>query len=111
MENALKYSQAAAVEKAEIRARVGDAGDEWRITVDDNGPGIADNEKEIIFERFRRGDSHRARKGKKCGGYGLGLSIARRVAERHGGTLTVGKSELGGACFVLTLPKEKVDDA
>ena len=111
MENALKYSQAAAVEKAEIRARVGDAGDEWRITVDDNGPGIADNEKEIIFERFRRGDSHRARKGKKCGGYGLGLSIARRVAERHGGTLTVGKSELGGACFILTLPKEKVDDA
>lgn len=111
MENALKYSQAAAVEKAEIRVRVGDAGDEWRITVDDNGPGIADNEKEIIFERFRRGDSHRARKGKKCGGYGLGLSIARRVAERHGGTLTVGKSELGGACFVLTLPKEKVDDA
>ena len=111
MENALKYSQAAAVEKAEIMARVGDAGDEWRITVDDNGPGIADNEKEIIFERFRRGDSHRARKGKKCGGYGLGLSIARRVAERHGGTLTVGKSELGGACFVLTLPKEKVDDA
>lgn len=111
MENALKYSQAAAAEKAEIRVCVGDVGDEWRITVDDNGPGIADNEKEVIFERFRRGDSHRARKDKKCGGYGLGLSIARRVAERHGGTLTVEKSELGGACFVLTLPKEKVDDA
>ncbi|KEJ91782.1 HAMP domain-containing histidine kinase [Synergistes jonesii] len=111
MENALKYSQAAAAEKAEIRVRIGDAGDKWRITVDDNGPGIADNEKEVIFERFRRGDSHRARKDKKCGGYGLGLSIARRVAERHGGTLTVEKSELGGACFVLTLPKEKVDDA
>ena len=42
---------------------------------------------------------------KKSGGYGLGLSISRRIIERHGGTLEIGESQLGGAAFVIRLPK------
>ena len=77
----------------------------WRLTVDDNGPGVAENERKLIFERFRRGYSHRARGRKKIGGYGLGLSISRRIIERHGGTRELGESELGGTAFVIRLPK------
>ena len=61
-------------------------------------------DKEIIFERFRRGDGHRARgKEKKNGGYGLGLSISRRIAERHGGSLELLPREGGGLLARLTL--------
>ncbi len=104
-ENANKYIELGECDCAEIDISVDDAGGTWRITVDDNGPGVQAADREVIFERFRRGDGHRARRGKNCGGYGLGLSISRRIAERHGGSLTLGGSRLGGAAFVMTLPK------
>ena len=107
MENAHKYIGLGGGEVGHIKVSVEDAGSSWRITVDDDGPGVHDMDKEIIFERFRRGDGHRARgKEKKNGGYGLGLSISRRIAERHGGSLELGESRLGGAAFVITLPKD-----
>ena len=107
MENAHKYIGLGGGETGHIKVSVEDAGSSWRITVDDDGPGVHDMDKEIIFERFRRGDGHRARgKEKKNGGYGLGLSISRRIAERHGGSLELGESRLGGAAFVITLPKD-----
>ena len=107
MENAHKYIGLGGGEAGHIKVSVEDAGSSWRITVDDDGPGVHDMDKEIIFERFRRGDGHRARgKEKKNGGYGLGLSISRRIAERHGGSLELGESRLGGAAFVITLPKD-----
>ena len=107
MENAHKYIGLGGGEAGHIKVSVEDAGSSWRITVDDDGPGVHDMDKEIIFERFRRGDGHRARgKEKKNGGYGLGLSISRRIAERHGGNLELGESRLGGAAFVITLPKD-----
>ncbi len=107
MENAHKYIEQGGGETGHIKVSICDAGDAWKITVDDDGPGIHDMDKDIIFERFRRGDGHRARgKEKKNGGYGLGLSISRRIAERHGGRLELGESRLGGAAFVITLPKE-----
>ena len=107
MENAHKYIGLGGGEAGHIKVSVEDAGGSWRITVDDDGPGVHDMDKEIIFERFRRGDGHRARgKEKKNGGYGLGLSISRRIAERHGGSLELGESRLGGAAFVITLPKD-----
>ena len=72
--------------------------------VHNSGAGISKEELEKIFLRFYRSDSSRAR---KTGGYGLGLAIARTIAENHGGTL-VADSEVGKwAEFTLTLPKRK----
>lgn len=105
MENAQKYIQFSDSPAGIIKVSLCEEGGMWRLTVDDNGPGVAENERKLIFERFRRGDSHRARGRKKSGGYGLGLSISRRIIERHGGTLELGESELGGTAFVIRLPK------
>ena len=67
-----------------------------RITVRDHGPGVPSAQTEAIFERFRQLDASRE-------GAGLGLPIARWIAERHGGTLTV-EAAAPGARFVLALP-------
>ncbi|MGV9312015.1 sensor histidine kinase [Streptomyces sp. NPDC003691] len=71
------------------------------LAVGDDGAGVPVAERERIFERFVRLDDARTRDE---GGAGLGLAIARDVAVRHGGTLTVGESPTGGALFVLRLP-------
>ena len=105
LENSVKYVSSARESGGKIKFTLEENGDFWRFTVDDNGPGIPAGEEKIIFERFRRGDMHRARKGGKTGGYGLGLSISRRIAERHGGTLELAPSKLGGACFTMTIHK------
>lgn len=105
MENAQKYIQTGDGSAGIIKVSIEEDEGKWCLTVDDNGPGIAENERELVFERFRRGDGHRARGKKKSGGYGLGLSISRRIIERHGGTLEIGESQLGGAAFVIRLPK------
>ncbi|MFG3154397.1 sensor histidine kinase [Streptomyces sp. NPDC048219] len=69
--------------------------------VADDGEGVPAADRERIFERFVRLDAARSRDD---GGAGLGLAIARDVAERHGGTLTVGDAPAGGALFELRLP-------
>ncbi|MER7399477.1 HAMP domain-containing sensor histidine kinase [Streptomyces sp. NPDC000151] len=70
----------------------------WAVLrVDDDGPGVAAADRERIFERFVRLDDARSRDD---GGAGLGLAIARDIAERHGGTLAV----RDGAAFELRLP-------
>nr|WP_202532779.1 HAMP domain-containing sensor histidine kinase [Streptomyces sp. SID3212] len=71
------------------------------LAVADDGPGVPEAERERVFERFVRLDDARARDD---GGAGLGLAIARDVAHRHGGTLTVARGPLGGARFELALP-------
>ncbi|WP_327234459.1 HAMP domain-containing histidine kinase [Streptomyces sp. NBC_01317] len=71
------------------------------LAVADDGPGVPEAERERVFERFVRLDDARARDD---GGAGLGLAIARDVAHRHGGTLTVTQAPLGGARFELALP-------
>jgi signal transduction histidine kinase len=71
------------------------------IVVDDDGPGIPDEERERIFEPFYRLDRSRDR---ATGGFGLGLSIARKAVALHGGVLAVQRSPLGGARFVISLP-------
>ena len=105
LENSVKYVSSFRSEGGIVMFEAADCGSEWEITVDDNGPGIPEGSESIIFERFRRGDHARARNGKVPGGYGLGLSISRRIAERHGGSLTLVESKLGGAAFKFTLPK------
>ncbi|MFF7052235.1 sensor histidine kinase [Streptomyces griseorubiginosus] len=71
------------------------------VSVADDGSGVPAADRERVFERFVRLDEARARDD---GGAGLGLAIARDVAVRHGGTLTVRDAPAGGALFELRLP-------
>ncbi|MFI7349810.1 sensor histidine kinase [Streptomyces sp. NPDC049936] len=76
-------------------------GDLAVVGVADDGEGVPAADRERIFERFVRLDAARSRDD---GGAGLGLAIARDVAVRHGGTLTVHDAPAGGALFELRLP-------
>lgn len=72
-----------------------------RIEVDDDGPGIARADRQRVFERFTRLDQSRAR---GAGGAGLGLALAKGIVERHGGTIRIDDSPLGGARVIVELP-------
>jgi len=93
LRNAFKYAGSRISVNAEL------AGDEIRINVDDDGIGTPPEEREHIFSAFTRLDRSRDR---STGGYGLGLAIARRVLELHGGNATADTSPLGGARFTLS---------
>lgn len=69
------------------------------ISVDDQGPGIAEADRELVFDRFYRSDDARSMPGS-----GLGLSIVRQVISRHGGTVVATASPSGGARIVIELP-------
>jgi len=92
--NAIKYAPAKPVQ-VRLRADAGRA----RISVRDQGPGIARSEQRRIFEPYRRLASAR-----HLGGLGLGLYIGRQIAEAHGGSLSVESEPGAGALFVLELP-------
>ncbi|MFN2149047.1 MAG: sensor histidine kinase [Anaerolineales bacterium] len=79
-----------------------------RISVEDSGEGIDENLRERVFERFYRLDSSRSR---DRGGSGLGLSVARKLVEAHGGRIWVEDSELGGARFTFELPRLPSEEA
>ena len=76
-------------------------GNRVTIAVEDDGPGIPEDERERIFEPFYRLDRSRDR---ATGGFGLGLSIVRKAVLLHGGSVQVERSGLGGARFVVGLP-------
>ncbi len=97
IDNATKYSPAGA--PIEIRAWC--AGSWILLEVADRGPGLRDDDKERVFEKFYRGTDHR-RDGSS--GAGLGLAICAAVARLHGGDLRVADREGGGARFILRLP-------
>ena len=73
-----------------------------RIAVRDHGPGLPEAELDRVFEPFYRAEASRNR---AHGGVGLGLSIARDIAERHGGSLRLRNAEGGGLCATLALPR------
>ena len=77
------------------------AGRRVRFAVEDNGPGIAPQERERVFERFHRTDVARSR---AAGGAGLGLAIVRAIALAHDGDVVVRERPGGGARFELELP-------
>jgi len=83
-----------------VAVTVARAGRRAQIAVSDEGPGVPADQRERIFEPFARLPKSR----RESRGSGLGLAIARRIAELHGGTLTVDDAPGGGARFVLDLP-------
>lgn len=93
--NALRYASSSIVMR--IRAEA----DRVIIDVDDDGPGIPEHERERVFKPFARLDKSRHR---ASGGYGLGLSIVKRIVDWHGGEIRVDESPEGGARFTVTLP-------
>jgi signal transduction histidine kinase len=73
-----------------------------RIRIRDKGPGIAAAELARVFEPFYRIEGSRSR---ESGGTGLGLTIARNIAEQHGGSIALANQPGGGLEVILTLPE------
>jgi signal transduction histidine kinase len=71
------------------------------LDVDDDGPGIAPEDRPRVFGRFVRLDDARAR---DAGGSGLGLAIVAEVVGAHGGSVSIANGRLGGARFTVRLP-------
>ena len=99
VENALRYSPP--------RSMVTIVSGPGRIEVRDRGPGISEEERELVFERFRRGEAGRAGPP----GSGLGLAIARELARAWGGDVTISSWAGGGAIVTLTLASSLVRQA
>jgi signal transduction histidine kinase len=96
VDNALKFTPPSGRVTVDVRRRDGEAS----ISVSDTGPGIPEEEREHVFERFYQG-----RQGQALGkGSGLGLAIVAGVARRHGGSVTVTSPQGAGATFELRLP-------
>ena len=96
--NAVKYGQGGPVRVSAI------GGSDVAIAVEDDGPGIPDDERRRIFEPFFRG---RAAQELEVEGSGIGLNIVKQVMKSHGGRVRVGKGAARGARFVLQLPAMK----
>jgi signal transduction histidine kinase len=77
------------------------SGEEGCIEVLDRGPGVPLRQREAIFKPFRRGNDSLA---SGVSGSGLGLTLARRMAQAHGGTVTYASRQEGGSCFTLRVP-------
>ncbi|HEX8597867.1 MAG TPA: ATP-binding protein [Chloroflexia bacterium] len=99
LDNALRYTP----EGGEVRvwAAADEGGKRLQIGVRDTGQGISPEDLPHVFDRFYRGDLSRTR---ATGNTGLGLSIARAIVERHGGSISVQSSPGEGATFTIVLP-------
>jgi signal transduction histidine kinase len=96
--NALRHSDPAG---PAVHVSVAQAGHDVRIVVRDRGVGIAEEDLPRVFEPFYRVDQSRS---KDTGGYGIGLSLVKRIVEAHGGAITV-ESRLGeGTTVVVSVP-------
>lgn len=93
LSNAMKYAR----EKISISSYI--ENNYINILIEDDGPGIKENEKEKIFQVFYQSDNN-----ENVPGTGIGLAYARTLAESHHGKLVVKDSTLGGAAFILSLP-------
>ncbi|MBN2018323.1 MAG: PAS domain S-box protein [Candidatus Cloacimonetes bacterium] len=94
--NAIKYSP----KGSRIIVNIVDAGNEWKVTVTDFGEGISDEDKSMLFERFRRVKNNAVK------GTGLGLAIVKRLTSLHGGRVGVEDNPKGqGSVFWVTVKK------
>jgi heavy metal sensor kinase len=96
IDNAVKYTQ-----KGEIAVRLSSANGSAQVQVSDTGVGIAHDDLPRVFERFYRADKSRSR---DSGGAGLGLSIAKWIADVHHGGIEARSEQDGGSTFIITLP-------
>lgn len=98
VDNALRYTPAG----GSVKVRVWPEGDEARVEVADTGPGIPEEERERVFDRFYRG--HKA----PAGGSGLGLAIVKQVATLHGGSIVLNESPSKGLLVSARFPGKRV---
>ena len=96
--NAIAYTPNGSTIDLEMRKMNGKV----QVTISDNGPGISAQDLPHIFDRFYRGE--KSRKRNAAGGSGLGLSIARYIVVKHGGTIEVISEEGKGTTFIVQLP-------
>jgi two-component system osmolarity sensor histidine kinase EnvZ len=94
IDNAIRYAN-------HVTVRAGTRGNAIEITVDDDGPGIPEDQREDVFKSFYRIDNSR---NPETGGVGLGLTIARDVIRSHGGDITLSDSPLSGLRARVRLP-------
>jgi signal transduction histidine kinase len=95
LDNALKFTP----EGGHVRLTTRDDGGRALLQVSDDGPGIPEPELAYVFERFYRGE-----RARRTHGAGLGLAIAQRLIEAHGGSIEAANAEHGGAVFTIRLP-------
>jgi signal transduction histidine kinase len=95
IDNATKYGKRA-------RVSLTDSASELVLTIDDDGPGIAQDEQDRVFDPFYRIEGSRSR---ETGGTGLGLTLARTVIRAHGGDITLRNRDAGGLRVLVSLPK------
>ncbi|MCE9620803.1 MAG: HAMP domain-containing protein [Actinomycetia bacterium] len=100
LDNAIRHAT------SEVAVACVGMGDVVRLTIDDDGPGIPQHERVRMFERFARMDEARTT---GAGGTGLGLAIAHDIVDRHGGTIGIETSPLGGARLVVHLLAAPLD--
>ena len=96
LDNAVKYTP----DGGSVTVRVKEEDGSVALAVSDTGIGIPEDQLPLIFERFHRVDPSRSE-----GGAGLGLSIARQIAEAHGGQIRAKSTPGKGSTFTLLLPK------
>lgn len=101
--NALRYA------KANIEICLVTTQQHVKIIVEDDGPGISDQDRDKIFEPFFRIESHRNHtESQHTGGYGLGLAIVQRICDWHKASCTLSESKLGGCQFTINLPIDEL---
>jgi signal transduction histidine kinase len=100
--NLLHNAVRLAPESSRIWLATGTEGDAAWVTVTDEGPGIAEEDRAKVFQRFWRGDQKAARAE---GRSGLGLAIVAQIMADHGGNATVAAAPTGGSIFTLWLPR------
>src|SRR5690606_1479054 len=98
LENAINWAE------RQIRFRVEGASDGFALVVDDDGPGLSEDDIEQALTRGTRLDETRS-------GSGLGLAIVKELAERYGGTLTLARSPLGGLQARVCFPPQSSSTA
>lgn len=99
--NAVKFRPAERGNEVAVAARRSADADAWEISVTDDGIGVRADQADRIWRVFQRLHSR-----EEYAGNGIGLSICRRIAERHGGDITLRSPAAGGSVFVVRLPDE-----
>lgn len=110
LENLLDNALGASSEGDAVQVTVRPASDDGpgaELTVADEGPGVPDDEKRAVFERFFQG----SKPNRRSGGSGLGLTLCRQIVEAHGGEIRVEDRAEGGALFRVRLPAELPEGA